>query len=1069
MRLVFWRKIHRTSKYLLETMPRILILLVLVAVLAPVSPAFGEPEEQSAATTRLLTLLTSGNDLAAISFAARQLDKGHSPACALTDDSKPPIQSSAGANVRTTAGYALENLGKYISLHPTEFPHGLPTLDGFKHPRGLGPLFHGMLPPRWESAKTATALAALDALVDDSWLKAAVDSGAFDFIHLIRARRGQLQNMLLTYQVAGDEVGVIRLGEAIGRYVKPARDIKAADLSTRTLALLLSGASGIHDLPPDQGPALAEIALGWRQAHPDLLPVLSDFRGGQATLVQFEVMDQWQRGERESAIKLLISRTRMDLRRISSFVLSLLLPAKCPDEEVATLARVIPTNVLTSCISQLMPDDHPADEPLRLAMVMMPELLSRGDLAENYRSPFSFPAARKTALREWRDGHPDRAYRMLQETFLNLSPLEHDADLLCFAAIAHALGKDTEAMEALDKRAARLGSPRLALHKAALLTVAEKPREAFDLARTQPPCNLLYQLLAECGEWETLREIAFRPSTDSTIPQWLCHVAFLNRPAAAVRAYFTALPEKTKQQTAPLLLLSGSEEMGRNQFRNLVTENLGDANLAFPTSLNAFDIREQAIASALDSGKTPLFETVGNYTTYLGMTRDKTQTRKLLSRLAKTATLPTRINYGVNPDFSALLSWQHKIRAAHGLIELGTVEQGRKILEELVKDDPEGTRLPSSVQNDFWAAFLPNRFTTHGLAEFLKIAELELPGSTKLQRHVLLAGILAGQAPPDACLQMLTLLEKHQAEIPLKDASLLVQKLSVALWEEPRADELRAKAERVFAFYQPDENQRAFFQRWARPAPWKDKFTFQIGIEEKPGNHHDPVAAGFRVLDGMGEIRRLLAANEAGPAEELFRNMRIRMLLDDLPDEHLQIITTSNKQRRSGGGVHAPEAIALIAANCWNLQASFLRDHALTTWRCGGMLRDPRDLVLSLKRNDCLREARIAALKLQHFSDLNNLSDLCLIAEIDGLNDAKEGRKDAALDRLGVCLSLSPYDPSPGMAILQIFKDRGDEGTLHRGATRIREHWARLVAEYPHSPQVREARHYWLGQLESFK
>jgi hypothetical protein len=487
-----------------------------------------------------------------------------------------------------------------------------------------------------------------------------------------------------------------------------------------------------------------------------------------------------------------------------------------------------------------------------------------------------------------------------------------------------------------------------------------------------------------------------------------------------------------------------------------------NSNLPYPISLDVFGIWENAILDDLDVGQAPLAETVMNYLMHVGMTRNKAMTIPILKRLAASGKLRSQIQGSGSRNFSDRLTWLHRMRAARGLIELGAVDDGCRALEEFALG---GADRIESLRNEFWSAFLPARFATNGIAEYQTIAGLELPAATTLERHVFLAKNLAAVPVPEAARRMLEWLEKHREQVSVKDASLLLQKISIALWGVPQGEKLRSEAERVFAFYQPDGRQSAFFQRWAGPAPWQDRFVSHTGIDEKPGNLHDPKGPVFRVLDGMAEIRSLLANQRLDAAEAMFHDMQIRILLDQIPRETIHVNTRSNQGSFGVGGEPHPESIPIIAAQCWNLQAPFLREYALTAWRCGWN-SDPRYLAPYLASNGDFREARIAAIEYQHGWGSDDLKIIRMLPAIDGLAHASEGRVDAALDRLGVSLNLSPFDPTPGMAILNAFKQRGDADAVQRTSNRIRDYWKHLQQEYPDSPQVREAGHYWLGELE---
>lgn len=1045
-------------------MLRILIAIALTALLLPAQNVEHSRVDQSEATMRLLELLTAGEDSDEFWTAAKQLAEKRSPSEALASYIKvrPP-----GVNLEQMngeVGYAMRRLGDFIILNPMDFPKGLPNIGEFKNKRQLGPLFDVFLPHHGSAKELADRLEIFNPLIDESWLEAAIQCGAYDFHHLILARRGRIGQMLTAYQVSGDEIGIIRLGEAIGRNAEFTRSIAPAEFSSRTLCLFLAGAFSVRGAEPTEKMILVEVALGWKQSHPEILKALADLHGDRSTIRLFEVRDLWFREKQESALKLLFSsRTQGDPWALASSVNSFLIRKSPSDQEMVSLARVIPTDILISCIRQLQDGDTLDDDQARLSRLMMPIFHSRPDRTKEQWISFSMDKAKKIALRWWKEDRLEDAFLLLQEAFFNLTPDEHTKEMQSFAVLAHVLGKEASVMKELEKRAAHPSYPDLILHKAALLTVAGKQREALKLARSRPPGDLYYQLLLECEEWDSLREAAFsqKPRFERKY-KMLCHAAFLNKDAASARDYFNGLPESTKNESALLLLLSGNDELFRKYAGKLIGERFPYSIPPLPISMHAFDVWEAAILNDLDSKKPPRYETVYSYTKNAGMTRDKARTTGILERLFEDGKLNANISGTASNRSQDRLTWQQRIRVAACLIELGAVDEGCRALEEMQK---EGAGSIEGVRDEFWRAFLPTRFTHNGFAEYLKIAELELPTSTNFDRHVFLAKTLAENPPTGAVRRMIAMLAKHRAKISFDHASLLLQNLSVALCGEPGAQEIQGEAEQLLAFYQPSRDQVAFFRRWARPALSEDRFYSRTEIEEKPGEQHDPRSDTFRVIDGMERIRSLLENRKNEEAASLFRQMAIRILLDELPKESITVRKTINRRNLGSAEKLNRVMIPVAAARCWNLHAPFLRDYTLRLWRSGDN-GDRRELALSLAYFGDCREARVAAFESLYGYGQNDLGNLRLLPAMDGLTLASEGRVDEALGRLDVCLDLSPLDPTPGMAILEVFKKRGDAQAVQRVSARIRDYWNQKLAEYPISPHVREASHYWLGELE---
>jgi hypothetical protein len=397
------------------------------------------------------------------------------------------------------------------------------------------------------------------------------------------------------------------------------------------------------------------------------------------------------------------------------------------------------------------------------------------------------------------------------------------------------------------------------------------------------------------------------------------------------------------------LLLSGNDDLCREIVQAQIETKLSYSNLAFPLSLKPFEIWENSILEDLDSARPPVADTLRSYTRHIGMTGDKSRSIAILERVSE---LESFAREGDRASEASIRrnAWVGRLSAAYALIELGAVERGRGILDEMTKS---------------------------------------------------------------------------------------------------------AASEREYEL----------LARPARPTPRRDKFICMTDIDPKPGKLHDPKSAGFKALDGMGEVRRLLANHETERAAGLFHDIRMRILLDHFPNEKITVRRRTHMKNSSARASESADAIPVIAALYWNLDAPFLGEYALDAWR-GGMDCDPEHLAPLLAHNGDLQEARIAALELQRDGESNDLESIRMLPAIDGLTYAGEGRVDAALDRLDVCMNLSPFDPRSGMAILRAFQKRRETGSVDQAAERIRQYWKQRLAEYPDSSHVLQASSDWLGELE---
>lgn len=158
-------------------------------------------------------------------------------------------ESPIGFDPATLSLYlnSLREVGENLANHPELISQDFPKIEDIQHPRSLGPFFEGLLPRGWKSDEIEKRLNLLDPLMDDAWMSAAQNCGAYDLYFQILIHRGQLQQQLLAHQESGDEIAIIRLGETLRSSPAAVRGIDSEALSTRTLALLLSGAFGISN------------------------------------------------------------------------------------------------------------------------------------------------------------------------------------------------------------------------------------------------------------------------------------------------------------------------------------------------------------------------------------------------------------------------------------------------------------------------------------------------------------------------------------------------------------------------------------------------------------------------------------------------------------------------------------------------------------------------------------------------------------------------------------------------------------------------------------------------------
>lgn len=830
--------------------------------------------------------------------------------------------------------HSLGDVGEYLVNSPEVFAEGLPEINDVRYPRELGPFFEALLPRRGNANEIEKRMSALDRLMDDSWLAAAKECGAYELYFRMMAHRGELQSLLLSYEKSGDEIAIIRLGEALANYTPSLSGIVPETLSSRTLALFLSGACGVSNRSGEDLNALAGVAMVWRESHPDLMAMLEGLRD-PFSLRFVLIADEWQRRDFEAALERLAPIQRNEEWPMASFVNSLLLASELSDAEVVEIAKQIPTGILVSCIRQLLDDEIPGDAQAKIAILMMPEFHSRTDREKDHRISFSLRKARKVALRWWMSGREEDAYGLLEEAFFNLRPDENSDDLIRFAAIAKEFGKLQTAMDELDIRGSQPGYPELSLHKAALLTVYGNLREALNLARGYPDERMFQQLLIKCGEWDELREIAFGPSPPRKEKlQRICNAAFLNRDSDRARSYFASLSPDLKEKNALFLLLSGNHGMAREFGSAEAAKANSYSKLSIPLSMEPFEIWQNAVEDSLEASERPRSATLFQFIRHIKMSQNRAKTIAILTRLAD-ALAP------LESDES------NRFGVAQALIALRAEEQGNRIIASI--------------------------------------------GS--------------------------------------------------------------------------EEKKPGFVRRWAQPQLSEAEYFIKTDTSLDPGDQHDPKSTDFRTIDGMAEIRRLLEEGETRRAHSLFQKISKRILLDEFPDERVKVSTRTYRHFHSAKFSVEAELLPIFAAHHWDLDAPFLHEYALDTWR-QGQTDSPDYLVFFLGSGGFFPEARIAALEHQHDGDVSHLDEILMLPTIDGMADATEGRVDAALGHLNVCMDLAPFDLRPGMMILSAFKKHGDEQDVQKAATGIRSFWKEQLAKYPESPQIFLASQFWLSEIE---
>lgn len=286
------------------------------------------------------------------------------------------LASSGGWTTPDTLHTLANQLGEYVANHPEQFAEGLPDARAVMNPLQLGSFFNGLfLPSPRNSAIFQKELGTLSPLLDASWVEAAVSCGSLNLHQLLLVHRGQLRELLLSYQESEDDIALIRLGEAIANYSDALRRIEPGGLSTRTLAYLLAGSLGMENPDPEEYLTMVEIAAGWADVHPGLIVMLRDLRD-PSSLSLLEAWRLWQKAEREASIKQLVSNPGTGPRMKAGFVMRVFPNVSLSDPEAISLIRLLPSEVLVACV-KLSKVGNPPDRQVRVAGWIASELRSR--------------------------------------------------------------------------------------------------------------------------------------------------------------------------------------------------------------------------------------------------------------------------------------------------------------------------------------------------------------------------------------------------------------------------------------------------------------------------------------------------------------------------------------------------------------------------------------------------------------------------------------------------------------------------------------------------------------------
>ncbi len=423
-----------------------LLPLVIVALLLPIrrAPAEDARPDPSALSELLAQCVNSGDPVAATATLVRFTGK--------PTRLQPPVFGSQ-SGVRTDLAFQinryhadiLREAGRFILEHPGAFPNGLPELSGLSHRERLGPLFASIVPYSGDRASLKTTLGPLEPLVSADWMDAAKSCGAVEFIHSIRACRGQLGQMLAEYQQAGDDVGIFRLGELLGLHPESGEPIQSEMFDSQTLALLLSAALGDPNRELDDLFPVMALAVRCEGAHPGLGDEISNSISRPQVRPWCRAVARFYAGQRKEALQQLcdlptpyqaalsgpspvpvsaVAVLRSHDLHVRSGVIGMLLSLPdCRVTEFPDLAASMPVEPLGGAVDFLLRYGNTDEEQLWRGVLLLAELLARKDLPEPLSKCLRFDRNDARRLHELfvRAGHDERA-RFFMEVAKPLSP-----------------------------------------------------------------------------------------------------------------------------------------------------------------------------------------------------------------------------------------------------------------------------------------------------------------------------------------------------------------------------------------------------------------------------------------------------------------------------------------------------------------------------------------------------------------------------------------------------------------------------------------------------------------------
>jgi hypothetical protein len=327
-----------------------------------------------------------------------------------TVSSETYFQKEKHSRIKQFYADVLRDIGLFILENPRAFPQGLPSLATLQHRERLAPLFEAMTPYEHNSVSLQKTLGPLDPLISADWMEAAKQADSWQWIHMVRGVRGEMQTMLSEYEKAGDDTSILKLGELLGRSPELSQRMIPESCTTRTMALLFAAAlSGNLELD-EIFPVIMKLDE-WEKSRPGLRQQVAEMTARQGVIPWCDVVKLFRVGQREEAVKLLqalptvyqemlpryagkidmVQRYEEEDVRLRARLLQILLSSPdCPDEALTAMARTMPINLLLGTVKVMMRYNNGDPEELWRGTLLLSELVNRHDRPENLRTALRF-------------------------------------------------------------------------------------------------------------------------------------------------------------------------------------------------------------------------------------------------------------------------------------------------------------------------------------------------------------------------------------------------------------------------------------------------------------------------------------------------------------------------------------------------------------------------------------------------------------------------------------------------------------------------------------------------------